>query len=117
MPRNPPSRRLNACGGELRPALAPQPERGHFIRDLDGSSQNVAEAVNTNVASKADMMLLQAQKLRRRAAHCRDMARGALSDELVVELEAIAAEFERDATTLETCAGQAVGKDFKLESA
>lgn len=74
----------------------------------------MAEAVNTAMASNADTMLLQAQKLRRRAAHCRDMARGALSDELAAELEAIAAEFERDATTLETCAAQGIGPVLEI---
>ena len=51
-----------------------------------------------------DSMLVQAAKLRRRAAQCREMARGALSDIVADELETLAEEFERDATTLEVCA-------------
>lgn len=43
-------------------------------------------------------------QLRKRAAHCRALARDALSPGVARELEVIAAEYERDADRLEALA-------------
>ena len=51
----------------------------------------------------------QVQEMRKYAARCRDLARSALSDAIAGELERIAAEFERDAATIETRVGPGVG--------
>jgi hypothetical protein len=47
-------------------------------------------------------MELTAARLHARAAHCRDLARHAVSEGIAAELESIAEDYDRDAERLES---------------